>query len=445
MDLAGKMEPSKKKKIRERMVQIIKNLFSVYNEFNNSEKYKVVKILGLKIKCKISFKKYIRKFVVKNDAFLDRAEKDKTRRLFLTTGNLSLINNITIIKQLATENCEDSLLILSNLVNPKFYDTCKQVAKLHDFKEIYCYNEQEQNLIEYVLKNELTDYDEIYFSNQYQFINVTHTLYPNAKWIITDEGCGGKLARLKYCNYDNVEKMIMHKYLGKLDFFGLQARNWEKIVPLSMSIFKEVCRECEKMYPITLKQTKDDKSVIFCGSWYEVSGLSKDEYMQLQDSIIEHLITNGYKIFFKPHPRDPRNYINNQNVTILNTALPIECYDLDVVAIISVASSSPLHMINAYNLPGFTLSLVDRVNKPFELKWLSALERKLMADYTPPIEEILSVDARLYTKDELKKILQEKCQNYINSKLLLSENEEFRNYAVEKGYVLENEYEDVKC
>lgn len=376
---------------------------------------------------------------------MKRKDKSITSRLFLTTGNLSLVNNLAIIRQLATHDCEDTLVILSNMVNNDFFETCKKIAALHNFQEVKCICSKQANIIEYFLRNKMTNFDEIYFSNQYQFINLATELYPNADWILTDEGCGGKLARLAYCDYDKVKSLIMHNYLGKIDFFGLQKRNYKKIIPLNTEIFQEVCRECAEMFPINLEQGPEDKSIIFCGSWYEVSGLGKDEYMSLQDDLINRLMELGYTILFKPHPRDPRNYINNPNITILNTTLPLECYNPDVVAIVSLASSTPLHMINAHNIPGFMISLLDRVNKPLELMWLDLLVKKLMAEYTPPIEELLAVNPKLYTKQELKKVLQDKCKKYIDSKPLLSQNEEFKNFAITQGYILEEENEAIKC
>ena len=68
-----------------------------------------------------------------------------------------------------------------------------------------------------------------------------------------------------------------------------------------------------------------------------------------------------------------------------------------------------------------------------------------MAEYTPPIEELLSVNPKLYTKNELKQVLLNKCANYINSKPLLSRNQEFKNFALEKGYILDEEKEEIKC
>ncbi len=407
-------------------------IFSIKNDREAGEK--IINILGLKLKYKKKLKNEVKHFVRKNNAYLQRSDKTKTRRLFLTTGNLSLINALTIIRQLNSTNCEDTLFIYSNMENSAFNECCINVARLHNFKQIYTLYSKTADFREYFIKNQLTEFDEIYFVNIYQFIFLVQELYPNAKWILTDEGAGCALARNEHLNYDRVSKIMMHNYADKIDFLGIEKHNYNKIVPLDKNIFISIARQCAQIYPVDLGLRAGEKAVLFCGSWWEVSGFSREEYLIIQNSIIDKLLKLGYKIFFKPHPRDPRNYIDNKEITILTTTLPLECYNLDVVAVISLYSTASMQTFYFNDIPGFSMALTHRMNKPLQSKWLDILVKKLFEEYTTPIEELFAVNPELYTKEELKKILIEKCENYLKTKPVLSKNEKFKQYAIEKGY-----------
>ncbi len=429
-----KFKISKTKKFKEYLKSLPQKILYIGNAYKGSTKFKVVRICGITFKRKVDFIKSVNKFVKLNNKFLNRKNKSVKRRLFLTTGNFSLLNNLTIIKQLNEPNCEDALFIFSHMKNPKFYECCNQMASIHNFKKIYSYNSSSSDLREYFIKNKLYDFDEIYFSNQYQFIFLSKELYPNTDWILTDEGAVGKLARHHYCDYDKVKKIMMLNYLDKLDFFGLNEQNMKKIVPLDKKLFLEIGKKCAEMYPVNLDLKPEEKAVIFCGTWWEGSGLDKEQYFELQDGTIEKLISLGYKVFFKPHPRDPRNYINNPDISILKTTLPLECYNFDVEAVISLCSLATLHIPYLQNISGFTVPIFDKIHKNFEFKWLEMLMKKLTEEYTTPLDELLSVNPKLYTKQELKNLLMTKCENYINSKPLLSQNKDLIEYARINGY-----------
>ena len=429
-----KFKISKTKKFKEYLKSLPQKILYIGNSYKGSTKFKVVRICGITFKHKVNLDKKVKKFVRLNNQFLNRKNKSIKRRLFLTTGNFSLLNNLTIIKQLNESNCEDVLFIFSIMKNPAFDESCRKMAGLHNFKKIYSFNSSSSDLREYFIKNKLYNFDEIYFSNQYHFHLLSKDLFPNTDWILTDEGAVGKLARPHYCDYDKVKKIMMLNYLDKLDFFGIDEQNMKKIVPLDKKLFLEIGKKCAAIYPVNLDLKPDEKAVIFCGTWWEGSGLTKEQYFELQDGTLERLISLGYKVFFKPHPRDPRNYINNPNISILKTALPLECYNFDVEAVVSLCSLATLHIPYLQNTPGFTVPICDRLNIGFEFKWLGMLMKKLTEEYTTPVDELLSVNPKLYTKQELKNLLMTKCENYINSKPLLSQNKDLIEYARLNGY-----------
>ena len=56
------------------------------------------------------------------------------KRLFVTTGNLSLLNALTIIFN--TPKHDDYLIIFSGLISEQFRKANSQMIKIHDFKEV---------------------------------------------------------------------------------------------------------------------------------------------------------------------------------------------------------------------------------------------------------------------------------------------------------------------
>lgn len=431
---------SRTKKFKEYIKSLPQKVIYIGNCYKGETKFKVFRICGITVKHKVDLTQKIKKFVEKNNKFLNRSDKTIKRRLFVTTGNISLLNNLTVIKQLNEKNCEDVLFILSHIANEDFIEHAKKIASLHDFKTIYSLHKKNADCTDFFIKNKLTDFDEIYYVNFYKFVIMAKDLYPNAKWILTDEGVDGKLARIDHCDYDKVDKIIMHNYLDKIDYFGLDKHNADKIIPLDKKLFQEIAAKCAQFYPVDLNLKPDEKAVLFCGSYWEVTGLSKDEYMELQNKTIEKLTNMGYKVLFKPHPRDPRNYIDNPNITILHTRLPLECYNLDIVAIVSMMSSASLQYLYFQDIPGFNILNMDFYsNAKFDSRWLDILFKKMLFEYTMPIDALYEVDPKLYSKDELKNILKDKCYQYLKSKPLLSQNKDFENFAREKGYFKKQE------
>lgn len=386
------------------------------------------------------------KFVNDNINYLHNPAKSKKRRLFLTTGNLSLLNNLTLIKQLDETDCEDILFVFSQFKNPVFDNTCRKMATLHNFEKIYI--ESNWNKIEYFanffIDNKLFDVDEIYFSNQYQFIYVAQKLYPNTKWFLTDEGCAAFIAR-EYMDYNKIEKIYFNKYSEKLDFFGLSSENQSKVVYLNSEVFKQVTEQCAQMFPVDLGLNKDDKAILFCGMWWENAGIPQDEYFELQNSTIKKLQSMGYKVIFKPHPRDDRDYVSELGVTSIETSLPLECYDFDVVGTVSVLSSVTLQTYGRSGMPSFLILPESRLSLQNDSMWLNPMIKYMLTQYSPPIDILYSVNPKDYSKDELRHILEQKCADYINSMPLLSKNRDYIEYAKQCGYEFKTSEKEPVC
>ena len=167
--------------------------------------------------------------------------------------------------------------------------------------------------------------------------------------------------------------------------------------------------------------------------WWENTGLTKEEYIELQESYIEKFLDKGYTIWFKPHPRDNRDYIKNDKVKILQTALPLECYRFDnVVATVSFLSTSSLFSYYFSNIPGFQIKKVNIKQSDCDITQI--LVKKIVQDYAPPIEYLLDLDTKHLSLFETKEKIKDVYLNYMNKLPNISENKDMIKLANELGY-----------
>ena len=397
---------------------------------NNPRKY-ILNILGLKLTFS-KIKKKINEFNKNNSKYINKSTKNKTKRIFFTSGNLSLLNTISIIKQLNASNCEDTLVIVSHLTNENFEKAIKIMSSLHNFKKIYTYFHSD-DIDLFILNNQLYDYDEVYYSHQLSYVHLMEKLYTNSKLIMTDEGPNGKL-KIPNVNYENVTKMIMHEYLdNKIDSFGFSDEIKKKIIPLDKSIFLDVANSCAKECPVNINTKEDEKIILLCGLWWENTGLTKEEYIELQETYIQKFLEKGYTLWFKPHPRDNRDYIKNDKVKILQTALPLECYRFDnVVATVSFLSTSSLFSYYFSNIPGFQIKKVNIKQSDCDITQI--LVKEIVQDYAPSIEYLLDLDTKHLSLFETKEKIKDVYLNYMNKLPNISENKDMIKLANELGY-----------
>ena len=416
------------------MNKFLNKIFSIKHD--EKKQILIVSFLGIKFK-KSLFKKKVKDFIRKNKKYNKRKNKTLKRRLFLTTGNLSLLNTISVIKQLNEDNCEDVLVVMSHLTNDMFEKSIKIISSKHSFKSIYTqFGNASDNIIrnDFFIRNNLYDFDEIYFSNQELYIFITSDLYKNSKWIMIEEGASGRF-RFPEGNYKPVSKMIMHEYLdNKIDSFGFSDEIKKKIIPLDKSIFLDVANSCAKECPVNINTKEDEKIILLCGLWWENTGLTKEEYIELQETYIQKFLEKGYTVWFKPHPRDNRDYIKNDKVKILQTALPLECYRFDnVVATVSFLSTSSLQSYYFSEIPGFQIKIeeIPTCNRGGTMR---ILVKKMIQDYAPSIEYLLDLDTKHLSLFETKEKIKDVYLNYMNKLPNISENKDMIKLANELGY-----------
>ena len=352
----------------------------------------------------------------------------KIRRLFATTGNISLINALAIINEIRDyNNYEDTLMIDTGKGRAEFFKKQKEIAKSHNFKLI---NEIGFACgVQAVLYNQFA-FDEIYALNHPMFIDKLLSLYPKAKIILIDEG-PGSLLNYNSDKLKNLKSFITHRYINKLDFCNIEDINKIKFEPLGINEFRKIADTLSKKYPIEIKSSKEDKAILYCGIYWEVSGLDKDTFTQVQNETINNLLTAGYKILYKPHPRDIEFYglDKNPNVEFINSKFPIELYNLDILAVVSLSSSTSISPAHYWGISCFSNVVDDAIKIDKNDKINIDLIRYIVKEYSPNYKELLKLDVKNTTKSDLKQQIKKIYSDFLKNKPLLSQNENVKEFV----------------
>ena len=384
------------------------------------------------------FKKIINYFRIKffiraHNSYRMRGNKSVKRRLIITTGNISLINAIAVLNQLSKKDSEtkyeDYLYIWTINKNPEFRSTCDKIASLYPFKKIYHYEDSIKRqskafsnkyhvsgVIKDFLKLNLYKTDDIIATNVVQNLKPIKELYPQTKFYLIDESAYGRCPKCNLKYYKNVINFIMPKYLDKIDYLDFTPDLSNKFIDLDKQEFLNVSEKCVKMFPINIESNPEDKIIIFCGTWGNIGGYNSTYVHNLEMQLVEKLCKQGYKILFKPHPRDITEYQENELFKIFRSRLPLECYHFEnVVATVSLISYSSLQSYYYNNIPGFVYY--------FENDIYSNVSSALIKEYTPNLKELLKIDINNMTLKEVKDYIEKLYLDFLNPKPLLSQNE----------------------
>ncbi len=201
---------------------------------------------------------------------------------------------------------------------------------------------------------------------------------------------------------------------------------------ISKDEFLKTSSNLEKLYPLDIELNPNDKNIIFLATFCSKKSsqfFTFEELTAYQNTIIKKLIEKGYKVYFKPHPRDLKEYKDNENFKILKTKLPLECYNLKdkCLAIVSLFSSALCQMYHYQNIAGFCAAdLIKKAENDIGIN--------IIKEYSPNVNILLKIDTKSKTFEQLRDEINKEYLDFIKDKPLLSQNrkiekvyENFRN------------------
>ena len=355
-------------------------------------------------------------FVNKNKNYIKNKKDDIKKRLFITTGNINLINNFAVMNQLNLwENSENDVLVWSGIANKEFIELSKKLCAEFPIHKFYSYLGSSKNFHQYIIKNFLTDYDDIYFVNLDALGKIIHKIYKYSSLHVTDEGAC-TVVPIKSIDYNKVDSLVMVNYLGKIDYVGYSEEVVPKIVELKREEVSKVFKIASKLVPFEQKLNIEDKWIVLCGTFNGWRGGTYEDVLRCQNEIIKRLTDKGYKILFKPHPRDTFNYEETEQFKICNSRLSMECYDIsEVMAVVSLFSSVSLQIYYYQDVPSFIM--------PETVENIEAVEYRLIVHYAPPIDLLYAIDTNC-PAEELKQRIKKAYDEWLKVKPMMHENQE---------------------
>ncbi len=368
-------------------------------------------------------------FKIERLFYVNRKNKRIKRRIFWSSGNISLVNVLTIISELPKDNYEDILIIDTSSGNKNFFDINLKTARLHNFKKIYKIKNDSPYFV--VMKHNLFKIDEVYAHTKELYFKHIQPLYKECPFKIFDEGFGSLIEQPNK-NNKNISQLITVKYCDKLDRLG-----WENIPIIHPDVnnFRKIADKIAKKYPFDIEIPDNSKTVIFCGGHWQAFKLGKKEFYDYQNDIMKKLLENGFDVIYKPHPRDESDISLPFGVVKTNCMLPLELYNLDILAVVAIASVITLQLYHYNKIPGFS-NINEKTFPNLGNCGDVDIIRYILKEYNPDVNEILNINANEYSKLELKKILLNIFKAKFDNQPLLSENK----FIKEKYEKYKNEF-----
>ena len=363
------------------------------------------------------YKKYLTRFQYNLDKYKrNKLPSTPTKRLFIATGTISLINMLCYIKETENEGCFNDRIVICGAYFPHFIEQTLNILNLFNFQKIY-FCKSSDNVKEVCLYNELYDVDEVCSIPIYSpVIDALKTLYLSTKInLISENFLFIPLSTL--FSETQINLFYERAFSDKLDY------PYPSKIPqryMKEKTFKSVIEEIRKKLDLKI-ELSEGKWVLFCAD----CTVNPERHQ----TAVQNLINKGFKVLFKPHPRISLPYYQLEetpDLKILNATYSLELYDLSkILAVVSWTSLS-LHTLIDLGIPCFSIHKDDISEIDFQKR-----ENFLAKSYVLPIQELMSINLSEST-EKIKTLLLKKQQKFIKNKPLLSQNKEFLKTFPEK-------------
>ncbi len=317
----------------------------------------------------------------------------KIKRLFITTGLISLINAEAIIKNLDNTNAENYLIICTSIYKKEFEDFNKRLILPEYFNSVdFCYEYDGTISLNNIDTPEyIKEFDEIYTTAQYHYKNI----FKHTKIYLIEEGISSYFD-MDNINYDNVQNIYLSEYLGKIKYQNIDRES--KVKLLNKDDIKFVIEQIRQKNNINVSHLKQDNQVLMLSQYIYNQIMSNEDVVDFYKSYIDILLESGYNVLFKSHPRFSDKTINTLKeiyksdnrfqIFPEDIKYPVELLipDLDLKAIVTSMSGGAFNCAHLYNIPcyGFGAKLMNHPSE-YIMKY-----KNIFLNYLPHISEFIT-------------------------------------------------------
>jgi len=345
----------------------------------------------------------------------------KKRRLFVTTGLISVLNCLTVIEQIGKkQDYDDILIIFFTSKSQTFIDQHNALLGSNFFKEIY-YKADQSDVED--IKNTIGDnFDIVVIVNHSTLTAVFFNLYNNSRFYLTEEGIGSYFT-FDNVNWNIVEKVYIHNYLGKITFVDLPTFIKKEI--LDVNVFRKICLKLSEKLDLQIDfSSSDKKRILITGQQFLIMILkTNSRIIEYYSGLIEKLLFLNFDVFYKSHPREDDKISSSlknrfgDSVTIVDNKLPLEICNNNFTAIFSPISGTTITMSHIWDAP----TLCDFFKKSYRHNFFHIKEYAscllIINKFIPNIEFVFQNIKKEMTHDQaLLKINNARKNNVYSSK-----------------------------
>lgn len=330
-----------------------------------------------------------------------------SRRLFIITGIISLINAMAIIDQLEHKQ-ENHLLIYTNSFTDSFVAINEKILLDNYFSSIQ-FAEGIEEVEFFFDKAILSLFDEVYIT--YQFIMEK---YRNnfSKLYLIEEGISS------YCEFSpeftkKIEAVILNCYFDKMSYLS---KNSVPVIRQSRECTLRVIDRIIEKNSIDFSYLKKDNQVLMLSQYIFENILTPQEIVDFYSKHIDKLLMRGFSILFKSHPRVEdtiiyllkEKYEKNARFSIFDASInwPVELIvsQLNLVAIVASMSGGALTCSHLFGIPcfGFGARMMNIKNDSTNRSYIN-LYASIFMKILPHISLLENMDMMAYSTEEEKR------------------------------------------
>jgi len=216
-------------------------------------------------------------------------ESGMKKRLFITTGLISLMSALTVIK-MDEASCEDHMIVYSFSLDEDFIEKHRLMCRCHDFEKLYFARDWREAGVNFDI------FDEVYAVERVAFCDTD--CFAGKKLFYFDESIVYLTQSIN--NINNPDGTFYWDYLHKIVLCN-HVKNTIPDADLFRSIAKTITDE-----KITIHDPSKKRALLLGQDLWEsvFPGGSRIEYYK---KIISDLKNKKFDVYIKPHPREDKN------------------------------------------------------------------------------------------------------------------------------------------
>ena len=320
----------------------------------------------------------------------------KKKRLFITTGLISVINAMAIIAE--NDGYDNHLYVAARVIDDAFIARNRELILPGYFKEVFFDSDRKK----YENADYLKQFDTVYLTAQPKWN--FHLYHDNIRLI--EEGISS------YCHFPpsahpSVKGAVLRNYLDHVFYmkpgFPVIKQNREKL--------RGIIKKIASRHKTAIEKYQKENQVLMLSQYIYGRIFATEKVLAFYQKHIERLIDLGYRVLFKNHPRInedtfatlDKRYGENMIMLPKEINLPCEvlCAALNPVMTVASMSGAGISLADLYGIPAFGFGA--KIIGEYPLNDYVNFYKRFYLNYIPHVSTIYDLPADLPDRKDLLK------------------------------------------